>query len=336
MYFCCIFTLACSRHVSWQHPSELRTWFTTMLCESMSYSARSWISLSVSYSDRNSGMQTHTKVVSSGSLNCSFTRCTILLRSSILEKRPSSPPGPPPNMLSGPSKLPKRPFAPANFSKALSKTCGTGWRLKVEGGAGASAYAWEAERVAKCRRAHLRQRQEPKCVPRRRGVEDHHRVVHLLNLLHDLPEAHGLVYPGDGAGHVVQKVKTLAQAGLPATWSAASHALGARVHLHSKQVLKTIYLLRLAAELLLEGIRQVMRGVGANKQDLVSHLGEQNREATRSRRFPDAALATHEDPLEPVLVKNVLKRRVQRLLERREALCVAVPHGDRSDRLMPH
>ncbi len=49
--------------------SGKRTWFTTMFRISISYLANSIANLSVSYIERNSGMQTATKVVFSGSLN---------------------------------------------------------------------------------------------------------------------------------------------------------------------------------------------------------------------------------------------------------------------------
>ena len=44
-----------------------------MLCVSISYAVSSCTSRSVSYSERNSEMHTHTNVVFSGSLNCVFT-----------------------------------------------------------------------------------------------------------------------------------------------------------------------------------------------------------------------------------------------------------------------
>jgi hypothetical protein len=40
-----------------------RSWFTTMLCVSISYAVSSWTRRSVSYSDRNSEIQMQTKVV---------------------------------------------------------------------------------------------------------------------------------------------------------------------------------------------------------------------------------------------------------------------------------
>ena len=46
-----------------------------MLCVSIPHFVNSWISLSVSYSERNSAMQTQTKVVRAGSRNCWLT-CT--------------------------------------------------------------------------------------------------------------------------------------------------------------------------------------------------------------------------------------------------------------------
>mmetsp|Transcript_11869 Transcript_11869/g.32786 ORF Transcript_11869/g.32786 Transcript_11869/m.32786 type:complete len:204 (+) Transcript_11869:619-1230(+) len=56
----------------------------------------------------------------------------------------------------------------------------------------------------------LRQLQQPQRVPRRRGVEHHDGIIHLLHLLHDLAEAHGLIYSRYRARHVVQKIQALA------------------------------------------------------------------------------------------------------------------------------
>ena len=63
-YFFCIKCLAAQKsHVD---PfSGNKTWFTKMVFTSISNSISSWMSLSVSYRDRNSGMQTHTNVVNS-------------------------------------------------------------------------------------------------------------------------------------------------------------------------------------------------------------------------------------------------------------------------------
>jgi len=68
-------THTCSRYFDWilcraSHilqglcPAGSKTsWFTMMLCVSMLALVSSWTSRSVSYSDRNSAMQTHTNVV---------------------------------------------------------------------------------------------------------------------------------------------------------------------------------------------------------------------------------------------------------------------------------
>ena len=59
-YFFCIFALATHiLHMS----SGYKTWFITILWMSMSNFANYWINLSVSYIERNSGIQTATKVV---------------------------------------------------------------------------------------------------------------------------------------------------------------------------------------------------------------------------------------------------------------------------------
>ena len=69
-YFFCIFALATHiLHVS----SGYNTWFITMLWTSMSNFANYWINLSVSYIERNSGMQTATNVVLSLSFIWAFT-----------------------------------------------------------------------------------------------------------------------------------------------------------------------------------------------------------------------------------------------------------------------
>lgn len=56
-----------------QHTCGKITWLITMLFVSISNLASSWTKRSVSYRDRNSGMHTQTNVVSSGSLNWTFT-----------------------------------------------------------------------------------------------------------------------------------------------------------------------------------------------------------------------------------------------------------------------
>ena len=64
----------------------------------MSFMLSSCTSRSVSYSDRNSGMHTHTKVVRLASLNWRLTFSTTLRVSSSLASMVALPPAPPPNM----------------------------------------------------------------------------------------------------------------------------------------------------------------------------------------------------------------------------------------------
>jgi hypothetical protein len=64
-YFCCTRCLA--EHI-WQGCSPFvgnSSWFTTMLCVSIPHFVSSCTNLSVSYSDRNSAIHTHTNVVCS-------------------------------------------------------------------------------------------------------------------------------------------------------------------------------------------------------------------------------------------------------------------------------
>lgn len=67
-------------HAGWGGGSALCsgkiTWFITTLWVSISNLASSWTSRSVSYRDKNSGMQTQTKVVRLGSLNWVLTSST--------------------------------------------------------------------------------------------------------------------------------------------------------------------------------------------------------------------------------------------------------------------
>lgn len=73
----------CSKYFSWtlwraaqrSQGAEVlsSSWLTMMLCVSIPHRVNSWTRRSVSYSERNSAMQTQTKVVWLGSLNCAFT-----------------------------------------------------------------------------------------------------------------------------------------------------------------------------------------------------------------------------------------------------------------------
>ncbi|KAH3665563.1 hypothetical protein OGAPHI_003750 [Ogataea philodendri] len=86
---------------------------------SMWYLVRSWISLSVSYKDKNSEMHTQMKVVRSGSWNCLLTSVTwALISASLLN---ISVFWSPPIML---SSGPRRPLISLNLPRSFSKVEG--------------------------------------------------------------------------------------------------------------------------------------------------------------------------------------------------------------------
>eukprot|EP00128_Syssomonas_multiformis_P017429 Colp12_sorted_trinity150504_noHs@7695 len=68
-----MFIRALHRSQSWLSFLGKTSWFTIMLCVSISNLVNSCTRRSVSYRDRNSAMHTHTNVVRSGFLNCLFT-----------------------------------------------------------------------------------------------------------------------------------------------------------------------------------------------------------------------------------------------------------------------
>lgn len=88
-YFACTLHLAAHSLQGFSPGRGNRSWLTIMLCVSMPHLVSSWTNRSVSYSERNSAMHTHTKVVWSGLRNCSFTCFMIWSISSILPEKDS-------------------------------------------------------------------------------------------------------------------------------------------------------------------------------------------------------------------------------------------------------
>jgi hypothetical protein len=62
---------------------------------------------------------------------------------------------------------------------------------------------------------------------------------------------------------------------------------------------------------LVEGIGQVVRGIGADEQDGAADLGQLDGQGARGGRLADAALAADEDPAEGALVEERLEGRLE-------------------------
>lgn len=82
------------------------------------------------------------------------------------------------------------------------------------------------------------------------------------------------------------------------------------INLHGAQILEPIDEARLLAELLAEGVAQVVGWVGRDEQHGAAHLSQLDGETTRRCRLAHTALAADEDPPQRPLVEDGLQRRL--------------------------
>ena len=149
-------------------------------------------------------------------------------------------------------------------------------------------------------------------------VEDDDVVVEALDLLHELGEGHGLVDAGDGVGQLGHDGGD----GGIVTAVGAGRLLHGLLHLlhvvvgvnfHGREVVEALDGGRLAADLLAEGIGQVVGRVSTDDEDLLAGLGELDAKAARGGGLTDSTLATNEDPLERVLLDDVHERGIGKI-----------------------
>ena len=171
--------------------------------------------------------------------------------------------------------------------------------------------------------------EEAEGVAGRGRVEDDDVVVEALDLLHQLREGHGLVDSRDGVGqlgHDGGDGGIVPAVGAGRLLHGLLHLLHVvvGVNLHGREVVEALDGGRLAADLLAEGIGEVVGGVGTDDEDLLAALGELDAEAARGGGLTDSALATNEDPLEGVLLDDVHERGIGKIafVEFRHPGCV--------------
>jgi hypothetical protein len=87
-------------------------------------------------------------------------------------------------------------------------------------------------------------------------------------------------------------------------------------------------------EALLEGVAEVVGGVGGDDEHRLANGGEEDGEDRAARGLPDAALAADEDPLEGVLLEEVPHRGLWHVasVHRRRGRHAPIPVGDRRAR----
>lgn len=83
------------------------------------------------------------------------------------------------------------------------------------------------------------------------------------------------------------------------------------IDLHGAEVVEAVDQAGLLAKLLVEGIGQVVGGVGTDEQDGAAHFGELDGEGARRGGFADTTFAANEDPAERALVEERLQRRLE-------------------------
>ncbi len=180
--------------------------------------------------------------------------------------------------------------------------------------------------------------EEAQGVAGRGGVEDDDRVLHRLDVLHDLREPHRLVHAWDREGEVLHErthraaLRFGCQKGGVREGECArregrsergartllDHLLYAarRVDLHGAEVVEAVDLGRLLAELLPKGVGEVVRRVGADEQHRLAVLRQLDRQRGRGRRLAHAAFPADEDPLERLLLEDVDQRWLERFFGR--------------------
>lgn len=122
------------------------------------------------------------------------------------------------------------------------------------------------------------------------GVEDDARVREILHLLHQLSETHSFIDTGDRRDDIIEETLLIRQAleGL------ALVEVG--LDLHRVQVVKTGNKGRARGELLSESIRNVVRGISRDQENLFTILGELSSNRTRGSGLTDTTLTTDENP----------------------------------------
>lgn len=124
------------------------------------------------------------------------------------------------------------------------------------------------------------------------GIEHNRLILHVLNRLHNFSERHGLIDTGDGRSELRNKVlRRIIQ-------SISRIDIHGRINLHRKQVIPSVELGRLLANLLAESVTQVVCGVGGNDQNTLAVLGERRGQTTGGGRLSNTSLSSDEDPLE--------------------------------------
>lgn len=154
-----------------------------------------------------------------------------------------------------------------------------------------------------------REAEESQSVAGGRSVEDNNVILHRLYLLHDLGEAHGFVYTGDGERHVLHDGPHCAALGLRLLYHFLDARLG--VDLHGGEIVETSDLGGLLAELLAKSVGKIVRRVGRNEQHRLAYLGELHGQRAGSGRLAHTTLAAYVDPAKGVLVNDGRQGRVQ-------------------------
>jgi hypothetical protein len=84
----------------------------------------------------------------------------------------------------------------------------------------------------------------------------------------------------------------------------------AGVDLHSAEVVEAVDQARVLAELLVEGVAEVVGGVGGYQEDRLAMFGHLDGKGARGCSLADASLAADKDPSQRLLVEDVLERRL--------------------------
>ena len=82
------------------------------------------------------------------------------------------------------------------------------------------------------------------------------------------------------------------------------------IDFHGTQILKSVDKSSFLAEFLPEGIAQIMRGVGRDKENGLADFRKLNGERAGRRRLSNTAFSSDENPAERLLVEQALERRL--------------------------
>lgn len=148
---------------------------------------------------------------------------------------------------------------------------------------------------------------------RGRRVEDDDFVGHGLDLLEHFGKGHGFVHAGNAKGQILHHAAHATQARhgvLTLLRSACQQVLytAVGVNFHGTEIVEAVDESRVLAELLVEGIREVVGGVGRDEKNRLAVLCELDGEGARCRRLSYTTLSADEYPPERLLVEDGLER----------------------------